>query len=152
MLDWFHDDIMTWRHCLHNWLTLSAAQRISDTELWLFFYIGPDSLLDKQSSSQWNEVLNSHVKFTLKEWDGRCCEVSCGGHQRKDNHRVSSCWSSISMSSIIGLCVREYEQIPIMFGTWPFWLTFVKCFSLLNAISQQSINRSIHCSVNHLIT
>ena len=56
------------------------------------------------------------------------CEVSCGGHhtalaKRKDHHGVSSEWSSTWFHSNTGLSSTQYEQIPIIFGVWPFWLT-----------------------------
>ena len=58
-------------------------------------------------------------------WGGWGCEVSCGGHhrQRKDHHGVSSGWSSIWFVSNTGLSSTQYEQITIIFGVWPFWLT-----------------------------
>ena len=43
--------------------------------------------------------------------------------KRKDNHRVSSGWSSTWFHSNTGLSSTQYEQIPIIFGVWPFWLT-----------------------------
>ena len=52
--------------------------------------------------------------------------VSCGGyHERKpkDHHTVSSGWSRISLCSNTGLFSTQYEQIPIIFGLQPFWLT-----------------------------
>ena len=41
----------------------------------------------------------------------------------KDHHGVSSGWSSVSHDSNTGLFSAQYEQIPIIFGVWPFWLT-----------------------------
>ena len=43
--------------------------------------------------------------------------------KRKDHHRVSSGWSSTWFHSNTGLSSTQYEQIPIIFGVWPFWLT-----------------------------
>ena len=43
--------------------------------------------------------------------------------KRKDHHGVSSGWSSVWHSSNTGLCSTQYEQIPIILGVWPFWLT-----------------------------
>ena len=65
-------------------------------------------------------------------WGGWGCEVSCGGHhrprgkttaKRKDHHGVSSGWSSVWHRSNSGLSSTQYEQIPIILGVWPFWLT-----------------------------
>ena len=42
---------------------------------------------------------------------------------RKDHHGVSSGWSSTWFHSNTGLSSTQYEQIPIIFGVWPFWLT-----------------------------
>ena len=47
--------------------------------------------------------------------------------KRKDHHGVSSGWSSVWYRSITGLSSTQYEQIPIILGVWPFWLTPV-CF------------------------
>ena len=43
--------------------------------------------------------------------------------KRKDHHRVSSGWSSVWRHSNTGLSGTQYEQIPIILGVWPFWLT-----------------------------
>ena len=43
--------------------------------------------------------------------------------KRKDHHGVSSGWSSVWHRSNTGLLSTQYEQIPIMLGVWPFWLT-----------------------------
>ena len=43
--------------------------------------------------------------------------------KRKDHHRVSSGWSSVWHRSNTGLSSTQYEQIPIILGVWPFWLT-----------------------------
>ena len=43
--------------------------------------------------------------------------------KRKDHHGVSSRWSSTWFHSDTGLSSTQYEQIPIIFGVWPFWLT-----------------------------
>ena len=41
----------------------------------------------------------------------------------KDHHRVSSGWSSVWHRSNTGLSSTQYEQMPIILGVWPFWLT-----------------------------
>ena len=43
--------------------------------------------------------------------------------KREDHHRVSSGWSSVWHRSNTGLSSTQYEQIPIILGVWPFWLT-----------------------------
>ena len=43
--------------------------------------------------------------------------------KRKDNLGVSSGWSSVWHHSNTGLSSTQYEQIPIILGVWPFWLT-----------------------------
>ena len=43
--------------------------------------------------------------------------------QRKDHHGVSSGWSSVWHRSNAGLSSTQYEQIQIILGVWPFWLT-----------------------------
>ena len=41
----------------------------------------------------------------------------------KDHHGVSSGWSSVWHRSNTGISCTQYEQIPIILGVWPFWLT-----------------------------
>ena len=41
----------------------------------------------------------------------------------KDHHGISSGWSSVWHRSNTGLSSTQYEQIPIILGVWPFWLT-----------------------------
>ena len=41
----------------------------------------------------------------------------------KDHHGVSSGWSRVWHRSNTGLSSTQYEQIPIILGIWPFWLT-----------------------------
>ena len=43
--------------------------------------------------------------------------------KRNDHHRVSCGWSSVWHHSNTGLSSTQYEQIPIILGIWPFWLT-----------------------------
>ena len=43
--------------------------------------------------------------------------------KRKDHHGVSSGWSSVWHRSNTDLSSTQYEQIPIILGVWPFWLT-----------------------------
>ena len=43
--------------------------------------------------------------------------------KRKDHHGVSSGWSSVWHRSKTGPSSTQYEQIPIILGVWPFWLT-----------------------------
>ena len=43
--------------------------------------------------------------------------------KRKDYHGVSSGWSSVWHPSNTGLSSTQYEQIPIILGVSPFWLT-----------------------------
>ena len=94
---------------------------------------------------------SSFENVISQEWDGRltwgtkgmqvyrmldpCCDfqlewVGLWGFlwwapsaKRKDHHRVSSGWSSTWFHSNTGLSCTQYEQIPIIFGFWPFWLT-----------------------------
>ena len=43
--------------------------------------------------------------------------------KRKDQHRFSSGWSNVWHRSNTSLSSTQYEQIPIILGVWPFWLT-----------------------------
>ena len=42
--------------------------------------------------------------------------------KRKNHHGVSFGWSNTWFHSNTGLSSTQYEQIPIIFGVWPFWL------------------------------
>ena len=57
-------------------------------------------------------------------WDRQDCEVCCVGHHR---HRGKTTTGSARDGAILhsntGLSNTQYEQIPIIFGVWPFWLT-----------------------------
>ena len=57
---------------------------------------------------------------------------------RKDHHGVSSGWSSVWHRSNTGLSSTQYEQIPIILGVWPFWLT--PFFSVNNILAGLWLN------------
>ena len=64
--------------------------------------------------------------LVLEVWGGWGCEVSCGGHHRlrgKTTTGDSSGWIGVWHRSNTGLSSTQYEQIPIILGVWPFWLT-----------------------------
>ena len=46
-----------------------------------------------------------------------------GQGERPPRDGVSSGWSSVWHRSNTGLSSTQYEQIPIILGVWPFWLT-----------------------------
>ena len=54
--------------------------------------------------------------------------------KRKDHHGVSSGWSSVWHRSNTGLSCAQYEQIAIILGVWPFWLTRSLLFSVNNIL------------------
>ena len=69
-------------------------------------------------------------------WASSSCSYICKGRvglwgflwwapsaKRKDHHGVSSGWSSTWCHLNTGLSSAQYEQIPNIFGVWPFWLT-----------------------------
>ena len=53
----------------------------------------------------------------------RCVLWWAPSAKRKDHHGVSSGWSSVWHCLNTGLSSTQYEQIPIILGVWPFWLT-----------------------------
>ena len=59
---------------------------------------------------------HTHYHFTVMWW--------APSVKRKDHHGVSSGWSSTLFNSNTGLSSAQYEQIPIIFGVWPFGLLF----------------------------
>ena len=75
------------------------------------------------------------IAFFGKDWN--CLALTCNrgwvglwgflwwapSAKRKDHHGVSSGWSSVWHRSNTGLSSTQYEQIPIILGVWPFWLT-----------------------------
>ena len=58
--------------------------------------------------------------------------------KRKDHHGVISGWSSVWHRSNTGLSSTQYEQIPIILGVWPFWLTLL--FSINNILAGLWLN------------
>ena len=59
--------------------------------------------------------------------------------KRKDHHGVSSGWSSVWHCPNTGLSSTQYEQIPIILGVWPFWLTHF-FFSVNNILAGLWLN------------
>ena len=59
--------------------------------------------------------------------------------KRKDHHGVSSGWSNVWHRPNIGLSSTQYEQIPIILGVWPFWLTPF-FFSVNNILARLWLN------------
>ena len=53
------------------------------------------------------------------------CEVSCGGHHRPRGKTTTGSALDGAVFDILntGLSSTQYEQIPIILGVWPFWLT-----------------------------
>ena len=65
--------------------------------------------------------LNMFWDFLRNSWkSGSWLKNPANG---KDHHGVSSGWSSVWHRSNTGLSSTQYEQIPIILGVWPFWLT-----------------------------
>ena len=54
-------------------------------------------------------------------WGGCGCEVSCGGHHRQRGKTTMG--SALGRAVVDFISSTQYEQIPIIFGVWPFWLT-----------------------------
>ena len=110
--------------------------------LWLCFNI--KVLLIRTILSWYRVVFSDDMS-----WGGWSCEVSCGGHhrqrgktttaKRKDHHGVSFGWSSIWFHSNTGLSGTQYEQIPVVFGVWSFWLT-LSFFNVNNSLAGLWLN------------
>ena len=52
-------------------------------------------------------------------WDGRGCEVSCGGHHRQRGETTTGSamdGAVIDFTQILAYLVHNYEQIPIVLG------------------------------------
>ena len=95
------------------------------------FFGGCDSLGHFLPNSEF--FMSAHVLF---HWEKGPFLESCRGWvglwgflwwapsaKRKDHHGVSSGWSCVWHRSNTGLSSTQYEQIPIILGVWPFWLT-----------------------------
>ena len=67
-------------------------------------------------------ILYIYMPSWFRFGGGWGCEVSCGGHHRPRG-KTSCGWSSVWHRSNTGLSSTQYEQIPIILGVWPFWLT-----------------------------
>ena len=84
----------------------------------------PDPLIKKQTITWTNIDLDLCRPLASLGWVGLWgflwWEPSA---ERKDRHGVSSGWSSVWHRSNTGLSSTQYEQIPIILGVWPFWLT-----------------------------
>ena len=71
----------------------------------------------------------SFKKGTQPDWPlgvGWGCEVSCGGHHRPRGKTTTGSaldGAVFDIAQNTGLSSTQYEQIPIILGVWPFWLT-----------------------------
>ena len=72
----------------------------------------------------WPRKIIRHIFYTTWGWVGLWGFLWWApSAKRKDHHGVSSGWSSVWHRSNTGLSSTQYEQIPIILGVWPFWLT-----------------------------
>ena len=65
----------------------------------------------------------SVANMIMFHWDPQVLLGHIPSAKRKDHLGVSSGWSSVWHRSNTGLSSTQYEQIPIIFRVWPFWLT-----------------------------
>ena len=119
-----------------RWIPLTKA---SDTELWWVFFIcawtnGWANNRDAGDLRCHNVYYNV---FPIESSSGPRGWVGLWGFlwwapsaKRKDHHGVSSGWSSVWHRSNTGLSSTQYEQIPIILGVWPFWLTALFFWSI----------------------
>ena len=89
-----------WGQVKYLYLVLGADYRVLGTYLYLAF---------------WNS----------RGWVGLWGFLWWAPLAKKKDHGVSSGWSSVwhHHHSNTGLSCTQYEQIPIILGVWPFWLT-----------------------------
>ena len=109
----FTDNILNWFSCMKNVI-------IIDVELSNYWKPFVSVLI------HWKSITEIYIASSL--WGvGWGCEVSCGGHHqprgKTTTGSISSGWSSVWHRSNTGLSSTQYEQIPIILGVWPFWLT-----------------------------
>ena len=113
----FHDKVY-WIYKIY-----SHEKYFIDKVSMLHIYIWPTTAslelhcgLKRYGSSVWNtSSIGAYNLWGLLWWASLA--------KRKDHHGVSSGWSSTWFHSNTGLPSTQYEEIPIIFGVWPFWLT-----------------------------
>ena len=145
--------ISWWRHQMETFSAFLAicagnspvpgefpAQRPVTRSFDVSFDLRLNKRLSKQSWGWWFETLSrplwrhrnnvANALGWVALWGFLWWEPSA---KRKDHHGASSGWSSTWFHSNAGLSSTQYEQIPIIFGVWPFWLTpfFFRSITLL---------------------
>ena len=137
---WLHKKLLKWQ--LSKWqLQVQPVMKI--LLKWLFhFSVGSNNDMHKTRYciNQWwpKSLMYIHDicvirpqwvnhTFLFSCWGGWGCEVSCGGyHQLRGKTTMGSALDgvlSVWHRSNTGLSSTQYEQIPVILGVWPFWLT-----------------------------
>ena len=82
---------------------------------------------DETGSTYYNKQAITWAMGGVGLWGFLCWAPSA---KRKDQHGVSSGWSSTWFHANTGLSSAQYEQIPIIFGVWPNWQTPIFFWSI----------------------
>ena len=116
----------------------SSMSRSQHVHLTLFYFICVLNEIHSQQVMRYRKIANEENTEHLTiawHWSGIFLILSRGwvglwgflwwapSAKREDHHGVSSGWSSVWHCSNTGLSSTQYEQIPIILGVWPFWLT-----------------------------
>ena len=102
-----HDDVIKWKHFPRYWPFVRGIHRLP---------------VNSPHKGQGRGALMFSLICAGVGGAVRFLVVGTIG-QGKDHHGVSSGWSSVWHRSNTGLSSTQYEQIPIILGVWPFWLT-----------------------------
>ena len=122
---------VTWKHfCINCTETNIVTTFLSFTSLLVLKVIkltASNSSINSLSPGkfEWNFRHEWHWT-SLMIWCGWGWEVSCGGHhQQRGKTRMGSALGGavLDFTQILAYLVTQYEQIPIIFGVWPFRLT-----------------------------
>ena len=105
-----------WQHLKHYWKNMKYIYNIN-IRIWHFYLL-----------NQCEFNIDFLVQYKRFLWLLSCWPIQTGwvvlwwapSAKSKDHHGVSSGWSSTWFRSNTGRSSTQYEQIPIIFGVWPF--------------------------------
>ena len=109
--------LLTWINFSPAWITNYAHYNVWDEIVYSF----PNFNSAVVEAWEWMSNFISHLTVGwVGLWGFLWWAPSA---KRKDHYGVSSGLSSVLHRSNTGLSRTQYEQIPIILGVWPFWLT-----------------------------
>ena len=122
--------------CVSKFTIIGSDNGLSPGQHQAVIWTSAAILSIRPEGTYFSEILFKIKKFSFKKiyskWQPFCLCLNVLTHlplwwapsaKGKDHHGVSSGWSSVWHRSNTGLSSTQYEQIPIILGVWPFWLT-----------------------------